>query len=73
MEEISSRLERLERLIVEQNGPEQRPSKRKQYPHVPAPAVTIRAVSVKGGLRTRFFGQNSTKVLLNLVSYNRPS
>lgn len=68
LEEISSRLERLERLMVEQRTTEQRPPKRHQYPHVPAPAVTIRALSVKGGLRTRFFGQNSTKVLLNLFS-----
>jgi hypothetical protein len=67
LHEISSRLERLEKLIVEQHNADQKPSKRKLYVHVPAPAVTIRALSVKGGLRTRFFGQNSTKVLLNLV------
>lgn len=70
LDEISSRLERLEQLIVEQRTVEQRPPKRHHYPHVPAPAVTIRALSVKGGLRTRFFGQNSTKVLLNLVSHS---
>ncbi len=48
----------------------QREPKADHYPHVPAPAVTIRALSVKGQLRTRFFGQNSTKVLLNLVRLN---
>ncbi|KAB5582396.1 hypothetical protein GE09DRAFT_948496 [Coniochaeta sp. 2T2.1] len=67
MDEISSRFDRLERLLAER-ATEQRPSKSHQFPHVPAPAVTIRALSVKGGLRTRFFGQNSTKVLLNLFS-----
>lgn len=69
-EDMSTRLERLERLMVDRYTPtaEQKLPRRQHYSHVPAPAVTIRALSVKGGLRTRFFGQNSTKVLLNLVS-----
>lgn len=70
------RLERLERLMVEGYSPSAepraRPSRRHHYPHVPAPAVTIRGLSVKAGLRTRYFGQNSTKVLLNLVSVHTP-
>ncbi|PSR85545.1 fungal-specific transcription factor domain-domain-containing protein [Coniella lustricola] len=33
---------------------------------VAATPITIRGLSVKGNLRTRFFGQNSTRVLLNL-------
>jgi hypothetical protein len=70
------RLERLERLMVERLSPSAepraRPSRRHHYPHVPAPAVTVRGLSVKDGFRTRYFGQNSTKVLLNLVSAHTP-
>ncbi len=40
---------------------------------IDASSTTIRSLSVKGnqGLRTRYFGQNSTRVLLNLVSHDR--
>lgn len=69
MEEIFARLERLERLTVERysSGGEPKSPRGHHYPHVPAPAITIRGMSVKDGMRTRIFGQNSPKVLLNLV------
>jgi hypothetical protein len=70
MEDVAARLDRLERLILEKNptpGEERRSSRRHHHPHAPAPAVTIRTVSLHDRVRTRYFGQYSTKVLLNLV------
>jgi len=78
MEEFSSRLERLERLLVSSNA-----TRVELTPPLPAPPQsislstapsTVRALSVKSGLglRTRFFGQNSTRVLLNMVRTAAP-
>ncbi|KAL1883285.1 hypothetical protein Daus18300_000343 [Diaporthe australafricana] len=41
------------------------------YAAVTGSPTTIRSLSVKGNLRTRFFGQNSTRVLLNLFDEAR--
>ncbi|KAI0381607.1 fungal-specific transcription factor domain-containing protein [Hypomontagnella monticulosa] len=65
LEDHAARLERLERQlpasispITESNGAAaQRPA---------TSSITIRGLTVKGGLRTRFFGQSSTRVLVNL-------
>ncbi|KAI1417960.1 fungal-specific transcription factor domain-containing protein [Hypoxylon sp. FL1857] len=64
LEEHANRLERLENQllsrtssIAESSAPAQRPA---------ASSLTIRGLTVKGGLRTRFFGQMSTRVLVNL-------
>ncbi|KAK1978058.1 hypothetical protein LZ30DRAFT_600000 [Colletotrichum cereale] len=65
LEELTSRLDRLEKQFMirspagtEFSGTGQR---------LPLPAETIRGLTVKrGALRTRFFGQNSVRVLLNL-------
>ena len=67
LEDHGARLERLERMLLASNGygspeastPQQRPS---------TEPLTIRGLAVKEGVRTRFFGQMSTRVLLNLVS-----
>jgi hypothetical protein len=51
----------------------QQPSRDQQQRVIEASSTTMRSLSVKGlnGLRTRYFGQNSTRVLLNLVrTYN---
>ncbi|KAI1388196.1 fungal-specific transcription factor domain-containing protein [Hypoxylon trugodes] len=65
LEDHAARLERLERQLLSRassiadsgGAPTQRPA---------ASSLTLRGLSVKGGLRTRFFGQNSTRVLVNL-------
>ncbi|KAI1780368.1 fungal-specific transcription factor domain-containing protein [Hypoxylon cercidicola] len=65
LEDHAARLERLERQlhgstssIAESSAtPAQRPA---------ASSLTTRGLTVKGGLRTRFFGQSSTRVLVNL-------
>ncbi|KAL1896593.1 hypothetical protein Sste5346_004627 [Sporothrix stenoceras] len=46
----------------------QQPSRDQQQRVIEASSTTMRSLSVKGrnGLRTRYFGQNSTRVLLNL-------
>ncbi|KAK2072961.1 hypothetical protein P8C59_007278 [Phyllachora maydis] len=76
--EVSARLDRLERLLVDQGSPALSSTARQGIHHthqtqprthsarVVASPLTIRSLSVKGGLRTRFVGQNNTKVLLNL-------
>ncbi|KAI0843386.1 fungal-specific transcription factor domain-containing protein [Hypoxylon sp. FL0890] len=65
LEEHANRLERLENQLLSRtssiaessSAPAQRPA---------ASSLTIRGLTVKGGLRTRFFGQMSTRVLVNL-------
>ncbi|KAL1864834.1 hypothetical protein VTK73DRAFT_5614 [Phialemonium thermophilum] len=56
--------------LLESRSPaaDSRSSRRRHGARVAAPAMTIRSLSVKGELRTRYVGQNSTKVLLNLFS-----
>lgn len=65
LEEHAVRLERLEHQMLSRtssiaessNAPAQRPT---------ASSLTVRGLTVKGGLRSRFFGQMSTRVLVNL-------
>ncbi|KAF3071291.1 Activator of stress proteins 1 [Daldinia childiae] len=65
LEDHAVRLERLEGRLLSRTSslaesssiPAQRPA---------ASSLTIRGLTVKGGLRTRFFGQSSTRVLVNL-------
>ncbi|KAI1381613.1 fungal-specific transcription factor domain-containing protein [Hypoxylon crocopeplum] len=70
LEDHATRLERLERQMLARKSsiaessstPAQRPA---------ASSLTIRGLTVKGGLRTRFFGQSSTRVLVNLFDEAR--
>ncbi|KAK3941743.1 hypothetical protein QBC46DRAFT_258061 [Diplogelasinospora grovesii] len=66
-----ARLERLERLVTEHMSVSPSPLSQHQHGYSPnyrvaASPITLRGLSVKGALRTRFFGQNSAKVLINL-------
>ncbi|KAH6656366.1 hypothetical protein BKA67DRAFT_551731 [Truncatella angustata] len=69
LEEYGVRLDRLEKVVLSSMNARS-PVTAKDYSHRAPPlastSVTIRGLTVKGGLRTRFFGQNSTRVLLNL-------
>lgn len=78
IEQLGARLERLERLVLNNNaaathalewGSLRNPYA--AYGGVTGAPTTIRSLSVKGNLRTRFFGQNSTRVLLNLFDEAR--
>lgn len=77
MEQFGARLERLEKLVLNSSPASQGSpwaSARDAYPGyaaVTGAPTTIRSLSVKGNLRTRFFGQNSTRVLLNLFDEAR--
>ncbi|KAL7624247.1 hypothetical protein AAE478_005806 [Parahypoxylon ruwenzoriense] len=65
LEEHAARLDRLENQVLPRNPSiAEASSSRSQRPA--ASSLTIRGLTVKGGLRTRFFGQNSTRVLVNL-------
>jgi hypothetical protein len=71
LDDYGSRLDRLEKLILSHHSksPLGRDFNPRNQPLIPSSAFTIRGLTAKGGLRTRFFGQNSTRVLLNLVRY----
>lgn len=83
LEQFGSRLERLEKFVFSSSpastaggaahaaewGPSRNPYA--AYAAVMGSPTTIRSLSVKGNLRTRFFGQNSTRVLLNLFDEAR--
>lgn len=77
MEQFGARLDRLERIVLNNNTPGPSDwSGLLRVPYTPYGTVTgapttIRSLSVKGNLRTRFFGQNSTRVLLNLFDEAR--
>lgn len=78
LDAFGSRLERLERLMLSKGSPgaaEWGPSSRAQadagFTSVAGSPGKIRGLSVKGNLRTRLFGQNSTRVLLNLFDEAR--
>lgn len=77
LEQFGARLERLEKLVLSSSPPSHAPqwsSVRDLYTNhsaVTGAPTTIRSLSVKGNLRTRFFGQNSTRVLLNLFDEAR--
>ncbi|TPX11870.1 uncharacterized protein E0L32_007368 [Thyridium curvatum] len=71
LEELAARMEQLERLVT-QRSPVLDPSVHSPGNHsrhrINTSSATIRGLTVKGrvNLRTRYFGQNSTRVLLNL-------
>lgn len=77
IEQLGARLERLEKLVLNNNAASHASewgSLRNPYASyggVAGAPTTIRSLSVKGNLRTRFFGQNSTRVLLNLFGEAR--
>jgi len=73
IDEFSGRLDRLERLVVNRDGPGSDWRSRSQG-GISTSSSTLRGLTVKGdvSLRTRFFGQNSTRVLLNLVACQPP-
>lgn len=80
IEQFGARLERLEKLVLNNNAAaaaahaSEWGSLRTPYSSfggVTGAPTTIRSLSVKGNLRTRFFGQNSTRVLLNLFDEAR--
>ncbi|KAI0154448.1 hypothetical protein GGR57DRAFT_115327 [Xylariaceae sp. FL1272] len=69
LEDHSARIERLERMLMEKNSPGGDASSSTSSGHshfAPAPALSLRGLSAKGGTRTRFFGPGSTRVLVNL-------
>ncbi|KUI53365.1 Activator of stress genes 1 [Cytospora mali] len=76
---FGARLERLEKFVFNPSassaggGPEWGPPRAQYAPYatVTGSPTTIRSLSVKGNLRTRFFGQNETRVLLNLFDEAR--
>ncbi|KAJ0120813.1 zn2cys6 transcription factor [Diaporthe amygdali] len=83
LEQFGTRLDRLEKFVFSASpastsagaahavewGPSRNPYA--AYAAVTGSPTTIRSLSVKGNLRTRFFGQNSTRVLLNLFDEAR--
>lgn len=70
LEDHGTRLERLEKIILSNaKSPLLAKGFSLRAPPLASSSVTIRGLTVKGGLRTRFFGQNSTRVLLNLVGH----
>ncbi|KAH8768884.1 hypothetical protein F5883DRAFT_417490 [Diaporthe sp. PMI_573] len=83
LEQFGTRLERLEKFVFSSSpastaggaahAPEwgQPRNPYAAYAAVMGSPTTIRSLSVKGNLRTRFFGQNSTRVLLNLFDEAR--
>lgn len=76
IEQFGARLERLENLVLSQNASSHSEwgkfsNPYQNYRSVTGAPTTIRSLSVKGNLRTRFFGQNSTRVLLNLFDEAR--
>ncbi|ROW10740.1 hypothetical protein VPNG_05081 [Cytospora leucostoma] len=74
---FGARLERLEKFVFNPGpagiGSEWGTSRTQYgtYPPVTGSPTTIRSLSVKGNLRSRFFGQNETRVLLNLFDEAR--
>ena len=67
LEDHGARLERLERMLLANNGYGS-PDASMQQQRPSTELLTIRGLTVREGVRTRFFGQMSTRVLLNLVS-----
>ncbi|KAI1084040.1 hypothetical protein F5B20DRAFT_568553 [Whalleya microplaca] len=66
LDEHEARLGRLEKILLARPSSVPESSSHNKRPN--ASPLTIRGLTVKGGLRTRFFGQNSTRVLVNLSS-----
>ncbi|KAL2755453.1 hypothetical protein ACRALDRAFT_2080783, partial [Sodiomyces alcalophilus JCM 7366] len=67
-EDLASRVDRLEQLVLAKSpGTTDHVSTNLSRPPLPLSSETIRGLTVKGeDLRTRFFGQSSVRVLLNL-------
>ncbi|KAF3025467.1 hypothetical protein E8E14_002780 [Neopestalotiopsis sp. 37M] len=66
-EDYGLRLERLEKLVLASGAKSPLVKELNlRAPPLASSTTTIRGLTVKGSLRTRFFGQNSTRVLLNL-------
>ncbi|KAH9990551.1 hypothetical protein F4779DRAFT_257012 [Xylariaceae sp. FL0662B] len=65
LDEHEARLDRLEKILLSRNSSVPESSNSLNQRPVASP-LTVRGLTVKGGLRTRFFGQNSTRVLVNL-------
>ena len=67
LEELTGRMEKLERHLL---GTQPRERDWGAPETIAAYPETIRGLTIKeGAMRTRFFGQSSSRVLLNLVSY----
>lgn len=80
IEQLGARLDRLEKLVLNNNAAAATQASSEWgnfrspyagYAGVTGAPTTIRSLSIKGNLRTRFFGQNSTRVLLNLFDEAR--
>ncbi|KAH9893698.1 hypothetical protein F4778DRAFT_794751 [Xylariomycetidae sp. FL2044] len=71
IDEHAARIERLEKLLLANAKSPSLSEDSTRQPRPVASATTIRGLTVKGGLRTRFFGQNSTPVLLNLFEESK--
>lgn len=65
-EDYGLRLERLEKIVMSGARSPLVKELNLRAPPLASSTTTIRGLTVKGSLRTRFFGQNSTRVLLNL-------
>ncbi|KAI0136813.1 hypothetical protein BJ170DRAFT_589774 [Xylariales sp. AK1849] len=65
-DDYGMRLDRLEKIILSNSKSPSASDYTIRAAPLTSSSVTIRGLTVKGGLRTRFFGQNSTRVLLNL-------
>ncbi|KAK8038839.1 hypothetical protein PG993_007250 [Apiospora rasikravindrae] len=66
LEDYGARLDRLETIVLANAERSTNSTPNLRHQPLTASSMTIRGLTVKGGLRTRFFGQNSTRVLLNL-------
>lgn len=72
VEDLATRLERLERQFLVRSPAGTEASGTRSQRAVASP-VTIRGLTIKeGAARTRFFGQNSPRVMLNLVRLSNP-
>jgi len=69
LEELAMRVDRLEKHVISTANPARMELAGMKAQLATAPPETLRALSVKGeAVRTRFFGQSSTRVMVNLVS-----
>jgi len=72
VEELVLRMDRLEKHLIASRSPARTDvSVSRSQRNVAAPPSTIRGISVKKeSMQTRFFGQNCSRVMLNLVSFS---
>ncbi|KAK8862072.1 fungal-specific transcription factor domain-containing protein [Apiospora arundinis] len=66
LDDYGARLDRLENIVLTNAEKSVKSTPTLRHQPLKSSSMTIRGLTVKGGLRTRFFGQNSTRVLLNL-------